>query len=122
MLNFCCESAEHPGVDRFPGSGLTKSQALRLTELMSQPHLLDYSLEQTRFHVQNELAHRAAILLAGNDLAGALDAAQMYASLNRTSARAARRDVPELPEPRPESGCLPARTAHAQRPNLRPVR
>ena len=118
-----------PPERRSPWSGLTSSQALELADALTSPRSTDIPPDPGAWTVYVEYARRAAAALVGNDLRGALRAAEIAAVALRLSQapayvpRNTQRRVDQHPatdrRPKPATTSRPghARQAH-QNPQL----
>lgn len=80
--------------DRSPWSGLTGAQSLTLADALSAQLGAVETAEQAAWRAHETFARRAALALVGNDLRGALDAAEISAAALRLWQREGPTDVP----------------------------
>lgn len=74
-----------PPERRSPWSGLTASQALELADALTGPRSTDIAPDSGAWTIHVDYARRAAAALVGNDLRGALRAAEIAAVALRLS-------------------------------------
>lgn len=114
---------------RSPWSGLTSSQALELADALTAPRTEDIPPDSGAWTIHVDYARRAAAALVGNDLRGALRAAEIAAVALRLSQvpayveRKAQRGVDQHPaadrRPEPATTSRPAHVGQAhQHPEL----